>query len=75
MKLARAQGRSCSPATRLIATLVDGHIVTRHVEDMPGFPGQPMSRAGMDHKLCSNAGGHRPACVVAEGLPLRLESW
>ncbi|HTE81048.1 MAG TPA: hypothetical protein VK634_10205 [Reyranella sp.] len=31
-------------------------IITRQVDDMPGFPGQPMSRAGMDRKFRSNAG-------------------
>jgi len=59
-----AKPKGNAPATRLTATLVDGRIVTRQVDDMPGFPGQPMSRAGMDRKFHSNAGGRWPASHV-----------
>jgi 2-methylcitrate dehydratase len=59
-----AKPKGNAPATRLTATLIDGRIVTRQVDDMPGFPGQPMSRAGMDRKFRSNAGGRWPASHV-----------
>lgn len=56
-----AKPKGNAPATRLTAVLVDGRTVTRQVDDMPGFPGQPMSRAGMDRKFRSNVGGRWPA--------------
>ncbi len=49
-----------APATRLTATLTDGSTVTRQVDDMPGFPGLPVDRAGMEHKFRSNTAGRWP---------------
>jgi 2-methylcitrate dehydratase len=46
------------PPTRLTATLNDGRRVTRLVDSMPGFPGQPISRADVERKFRSNI-GHR----------------
>lgn len=45
-----------TPATRLAATLDDGRRITRQVDSMPGFPGQPISRADVDRKFRSNVG-------------------
>jgi 2-methylcitrate dehydratase len=53
-----------APPTRLAATLTDGSTVTRQVDNMPGFPGQPMDRAGMAHKYRSNVGKRWPAPQV-----------
>jgi 2-methylcitrate dehydratase len=46
-----------APATRLTATLTDGSTVIQQVDDMPGFPGLPLDRAGMEHKFRSNSQG------------------
>jgi len=55
------QPKGNAPATRLTATLTDGTTVTRQVDNMPGFPGMPVDRAGMEHKFRSNTGGRWPA--------------
>jgi 2-methylcitrate dehydratase len=44
------------PPTRLTATLDDGRRIVRLVDKMPGFPGQPMSRADVERKFRSNIG-------------------
>ena len=44
------------PPTRLTAMLGDGRRFTRLVDRMPGFPGQPMSRAEVERKFRSNIG-------------------
>jgi 2-methylcitrate dehydratase len=48
------------PPTRLTATLADGTRIMRLVDTMPGFPGQPMSRADVERKFRSNVGKRRP---------------
>jgi 2-methylcitrate dehydratase len=48
------------PPTRLTATLDDGQRITRLVDTMPGFPGQPTSRADVERKFCSNVGNRLP---------------
>ena len=48
------------PPTRLTATLEDGRRVTRLVDRMPGFPGQPMRRADVERKFRSNIGKRWP---------------
>jgi 2-methylcitrate dehydratase len=48
------------PPTRLTATLDDGRRVTRLVDSMPGFPGQPISRADVERKFRSNVGKRWP---------------
>jgi 2-methylcitrate dehydratase len=48
------------PPTRLTATLDDGRRITRLVDSMPGFPGQPMSRADVERKFRSNIGKRLP---------------
>src|SRR5471030_1510202 len=63
-----AKPKGNAPATRLTATLTDGRTVTRQVDDMPGFPGQPMDRAGMERKFRSNTGGRWPASHVDQLL-------
>jgi len=47
-----------APPVRLTATLTDGARVVRQVDNMPGFPGQPMTRADVERKFRSNV-GHR----------------
>jgi 2-methylcitrate dehydratase len=42
------------PPTRLTATLDDGRTISRLVDSMPGFPGQPISRADVERKFRSN---------------------
>ena len=49
-----------APSTRITATLIDGAQVTRQVDNMPGFPGQPMTRADVEHKFRSNVGKRWP---------------
>ena len=51
---------SMSPPTRLTATLDDGRRMIRLVDSMPGFPGQPMSRADVERKFRSNIGKRWP---------------
>jgi len=46
-----------APATRLTATLTDGTTVVQQVDDMPGFPGLPVGRDGMERKFRSNTAG------------------
>jgi 2-methylcitrate dehydratase len=48
------------PPTRLTATLDDGRRVTHLVDKMPGFPGQPASRADVERKFRSNVGKRWP---------------
>jgi 2-methylcitrate dehydratase len=45
-----------TPAARITATLDDGRQIARQVESMPGFPGQPISRADVNRKFRSNVG-------------------
>lgn len=56
------------PPTRLTATLDDGRRVTRLVDSMPGFPGQPMSRADVERKFRSNIGKRWPQQQTASVL-------
>jgi 2-methylcitrate dehydratase len=63
-----ARPKGNAPPTRLTAILVDGSTVTRQVDDMPGFPGRPMDRAGMERKFRSNVGHHWPAAEVTSLL-------
>jgi len=48
------------PPTRLTATLDDGRQMIRLVDSMPGFPGQPISRADVERKFRSNVGKRWP---------------
>jgi 2-methylcitrate dehydratase len=45
-----------APPTRITATLDGGRQVIRQVDDMPGFPGKPMTRAEVERKFRANAG-------------------
>jgi 2-methylcitrate dehydratase len=49
------------PPTRLTATLDDGKRIVRLVDKMPGFPGQPITRAEVERKYRSNVGHRWPA--------------
>ena len=45
-----------APSNRITVTLEDGRRIARQVDNMPGFPGQPMSRADTERKFRSNVG-------------------
>jgi 2-methylcitrate dehydratase len=57
------------PPTRLTATLDDGQHMTLLVDHMPGFPGQPMSRADVEQKFRSNVGKRLPRERIDAVLP------
>ena len=45
-----------APSTRITAILDDGRKITRQVDNMPSFPGQPISRADVERKFRDNVG-------------------
>jgi 2-methylcitrate dehydratase len=45
-----------APPTRVTAVLKDGRRLAHEVDDMPGFPGKPMTRADVERKFRSNLG-------------------
>ena len=45
-----------APSTRITATLDDGRRIARQVDNMPSFPGQPISRADVERKFRDNVG-------------------
>jgi 2-methylcitrate dehydratase len=51
-----AKPKGNAPSTRITVTLDDGRMIMRQVDDMPGFPGRPMSRADVERKFRSNVG-------------------
>jgi 2-methylcitrate dehydratase len=53
-------GGGSAPPTRITATLKNGGRVTRQVDSIPGFPGQPMSRGDVERKFHSNIGKRWP---------------
>jgi 2-methylcitrate dehydratase len=55
-----APPRGSAPPIRIVATLAGGQRVTHQVEKMPGFAGQPMSRANIEQKFRSNIGKRWP---------------
>jgi 2-methylcitrate dehydratase len=55
-----AKPKGNAPSIRLTVTLDDGRQVTRQVDDMPGFPGQPMNRDDTARKFRSNVGARWP---------------
>ena len=55
-----APPRGSAPPIRIVATLAGGERVTRQVEKMPGFAGQPMTRADIERKFRSNIGKRWP---------------
>jgi 2-methylcitrate dehydratase len=59
-----ATPRGNAPSTRIAATLDDGRKVVRQVDDMPGFPGRPMTRGDAERKFRSNAGRRWPEARV-----------
>jgi len=48
--------RGNAPVARVTAILNDGRRITRQVDDMPGFAGQPMSRSDVERKFRGNIG-------------------
>ena len=57
-----------APPTRVTATLDDGRRIARQVDDMPGFPGKPMTRAEVERKFRANVGRRWPAARTDEVL-------
>ncbi len=55
-----ATPRGNAPSTRITVTLDDGRQIVRQVDDMPGFPGQPMSRSDVERKFRGNVGTRWP---------------
>jgi 2-methylcitrate dehydratase len=49
-----AKPKGNAPSTRITVTLDDGQTVMRQVDNMPGFPGRPMSRADIERKFRDN---------------------
>jgi 2-methylcitrate dehydratase len=49
-----------APPSRITATLADGREIVRQVDDMPGFPGKPMTRAEVERKFRANIGRRWP---------------
>ncbi len=49
-----------APPVRITALFEDGRRVIRQVDNIPGFPGQPMSRADVERKFRSNVGARWP---------------
>jgi 2-methylcitrate dehydratase len=49
-----------APSTRLTVTLGDGRQIVRQVDNIPGFPGQPMSRTDIERKFRGNIGQRWP---------------
>jgi 2-methylcitrate dehydratase len=52
--------RGNAPSTRITATLTDGRQIAHQVDDIPGFPGKPMTRADIDRKFRANVGKRWP---------------
>lgn len=50
-----------APSTRLKLTLSDGKQIIAQVDNLVGFPGQPMSRADIERKFRGNVGNRWPA--------------
>ena len=60
-----------APSTRITATLDDGRRIARQVDNMPSFPGQPISRADVERKFRDNVGKRWPrerTAAVLEAL-------
>ncbi len=57
-----------APPTRMTAVLADGQRITREVVAMPGFAGQPMSRADVERKFRSNLGTRWPSARTESAL-------
>ena len=48
--------RGSAPPIRITATLTDGQKISRQLDKMPGFAGQPMTCADIERKFRSNVG-------------------
>jgi 2-methylcitrate dehydratase len=55
-----AKPKGNAPSTRITVTLDDGRTIMRQVDDMPGFPGRPMSQADVERKFRGNVGKRWP---------------
>jgi 2-methylcitrate dehydratase len=52
--------RGSAPPTRFTVTLNDGRRIVRQVDGVPGFAGQPMTRADVEKKFRGNVGNRWP---------------
>jgi 2-methylcitrate dehydratase len=57
-ELSKPKGNA--PSTRLTVTLTDGKQIVNQVDDLAGFPGQPMSRTDIERKFRGNVGNRWP---------------
>jgi 2-methylcitrate dehydratase len=60
-----------APPTRVTTVLKDGRHIAHRIDDMPGFPGKPMTRADVERKFRSNLGKRtlqEDAIAVLEAL-------
>lgn len=57
-----------APTTRITTVLRDGQRLIHQVDNMPGFPGQPMSRADVERKFRGNVGKRWPQQRVDDVL-------
>lgn len=61
-------GFSGAPPVRMTATLNDGQRVVQQVDNVPGFPGRPMTRADVERKFRGNVEGRLSAQRTDEVL-------
>ena len=54
-------GFTGAPPVRITAILQDGRRIVQQVDNVPGFPGQPMTRADVERKFRSNVEARWPA--------------
>ncbi len=64
-----AKPRGNAPPNRVTATLDGGRQVARQVDDMPGFPGTPTTRAEVERKFRANVGKRWRPERTGEVLP------
>ena len=55
-------------ASRVTATLDDGRVVSRQVDDLPGFAGRAMERGDVEHKFRQNVAGILPEAQTRAAL-------
>jgi 2-methylcitrate dehydratase len=57
-----------APPVRITAVMQDRRRIVQQIDNMPGFPGQPMTRADVERKFRSNVAGRWPRERTAEVL-------
>jgi 2-methylcitrate dehydratase len=69
-----------APPVRITAVLRDGQRVMQQIDNMPGFPGAPMTRADVERKFTGNVEGRWPHAHTGEVLQSlwaldRVDDW